>query len=196
MILLCQRYLLTNSVCIAAAPAESATAATGATSETTTAAAAPATADPASRPAPLASQLEDKEREEAHWQSVSAAAYPPAAATLLEHTASLADLADESGDEAAPKRYTTPDASGAAERRAWCDLEEASFATNTLTPLAPQDRLVPAALEAPLPVAPLLTPSLRATLVDLLELHDFGEPVAWPAGFDARIARQRLAPGG
>ena len=103
-------------------------------------------------------------------------------------------LSDESDAEAAPKRYETADAPGAAERRAWCDLEEAQLSSFELPARAAS--LAPASSSIETHSSPPeepLSADLRATLVDLLDLHGCGLPVAWPPGFDALVARQRLA---
>ena len=86
-------------------------------------------------------------------------------------------------------------AGAAAERQAWCDEFERQpgLLRNELLadPIAPPLQAPPQA-EAPVAQETLCS-ALRASLEALLELSDFGEPVAWPSGFDARTARLRLS---
>ena len=111
---------------------------------------------------------------------------PPEGGLLIE------DLTDESEVEATPKPYESDDAPGAAARRAWCDEEEtkqqADLQRSTPPAAAPtQPRSCERQQREP------LSQQLAATLCDLLDLHDFGEQVTWPNGFDARTAREALA---
>jgi hypothetical protein len=154
------------------------------------------TSTPASAPAPVSRTTA------AHWSSASAASYPPAALSGVA-SAPVEELSSESEAEVAPKPYTAPDAPGATARRLWCDQEE-SRRQATARPAPTDDAPTtlhlssssvatqnPAAVVSPR--EPALSQSLRTTLLDLLDLADFGETVEWPAGYDARIARLRLA---
>jgi hypothetical protein len=81
------------------------------------------------------------------------------------------------------------EAQAAASRQQWCEEFEPDLYRSSPTASVP----APALLR---PCEPQqqeeLSPQLAATLRDLLELHQFGEPVAWPAGYDERTARQAL----
>jgi hypothetical protein len=199
-------------------PAAAVAAETGATSAAAAAAAAPppaATTAPAAAVAAATNATPAEEQAAATWQSASAAAFPPAtwriSTAAVTHSASsspgtepVESSSDESIVEVAPKPYAAPDAPGAAERRAWCDQEEAALAHSSQPSCeftaGPEPGLqlsqARPSQEATSTTDEQLTPQVRATLADLLELHEFGEHVRWPTGFDARIARQRLAPGG
>jgi hypothetical protein len=87
------------------------------------------------------------------------------------------------------------EAAATAARRAWCDEFE----------LQPELRRNPRpAAQVPPSTSPVagagetqpLSDALKTTLRDLLDLHECGEAVSWPSGFDARTARQRLYPNG
>jgi hypothetical protein len=95
-------------------------------------------------------------------------------------------LAEEAAEAAA-----AAEAVAAAARQSECDLFEQQ-------PNLHRNPVAAVEHPAPRPAASLpaqqepITAQLAATLRDLLDLHDFGEQVVWPCGFDARTAHQRL----
>jgi hypothetical protein len=112
------------------------------------------------------------------------------AAPVAEATPERDLWAEMRAAEEAAELAATVEAQAAAARQRWCEEFEPDLYRNP-TP--------PASDPAPVQLRPCerqqqepLTQQLAATLRDLLELHDFGEQVTWPSGFDARTAHQRL----